>query len=56
MAYKYIIMSNMKSRKSNNNSRTNTNSGNKDKGKKIVYSQANEPTEGVRNVRKQDKD
>ena len=57
MAYKYIIMPNMKREKGNNNSRTNTNDDNKDKDKKkVVYSQANEPTAGIRNVRKKDKD
>ena len=58
MAYKCIIMTNMKCGKSNYNSRTNTNGGKKDMGKrkKVVYSQANEPTAGVRNVEKQDKD
>ena len=58
MAYKYIIMQNMKSGKGNNNRRKNTNGGDKDKGerKKAVYSQTNEPTAGVINVGKQDKD
>ena len=58
MAYKYIIIPNMKSGKSNNNSRTNTNDGDKDKSKrkKLVYSQANESTAGIRYKGKQDKD
>ena len=51
-------MPNMKSGNGNNNSRTNTNGGEKEKGKgkNAVYSQANEPTSGVRKVGKQDKD
>ena len=58
MAFKYIIIPNMKSGKGNNNSRKNTKGGDKDKSKrkKAVYSQANEPTAGVRNAGKQDKD
>ena len=49
MAYKYIIMPKMKNVKGNNNSRTNKKGGSKDKGKtkRVVYSQANEPTASV---------
>ena len=58
MAYKYIIIPNMKNGKSNSNSLTNTKGGDKDKSerKKAIYSQANEPTAGIINVEKQDKD
>ena len=58
MAYKYIIIPNMKNGKGNNNSRKKTKGGDKDKSKrkKAVYSQVHEPTAGVRNVGKQDKD